>query len=102
LKAAFFKLPGQVELREMDDPRPQAGQVLVRILASGICGSDDFTYRTFSGQEPAARPGVPERPGGEVLRLQIAHAQRAKQKRARKPEDPPEGVPARLSTDGDC
>lgn len=46
MKAAFFKLPGQVELRQIDDVRPQAGQVLVRILASGICGSDDFAYRT--------------------------------------------------------
>jgi threonine dehydrogenase-like Zn-dependent dehydrogenase len=46
LKAAFFKLPGQVELREVDDLHPQAGQVLIRILASGICGSDDYAYRT--------------------------------------------------------
>jgi len=51
LKAAFFKLPGQVELREIDDLRPQARQVLVRILASGICGSDDYAYRTGKGLE---------------------------------------------------
>jgi threonine dehydrogenase-like Zn-dependent dehydrogenase len=51
LKAAFFRLPGEVELREVDDPRPQAGQVLVRILASGICGSDDYAYRTGKGLE---------------------------------------------------
>lgn len=45
-KAAFFHLPGQVELREVEDVEPQARQVLVRILASGICGSDDYAYRT--------------------------------------------------------
>jgi L-iditol 2-dehydrogenase len=55
LKAAFFKLPGQVELREIDDPRPQAGQVLVRILASGICGSDDYAYRTAKGLQGSTR-----------------------------------------------
>ncbi len=49
MKTAFFKLPGQVELREIEDVRPQAGQVLVRILASGICGSDDYAYRTGKG-----------------------------------------------------
>jgi len=49
LRAAFFRLPGQVELREAPDLQPTAGQVLVRILASGICGSDDYAYRI--GQE---------------------------------------------------
>jgi threonine dehydrogenase-like Zn-dependent dehydrogenase len=49
MKAAFFRLPGQVELREVDDLQPQAGQVLVRVLASGICGSDDYAFRV--GQE---------------------------------------------------
>jgi L-iditol 2-dehydrogenase len=49
VRAAFFKLPGKVELREVADVQPQAGQVLVRVLASGICGSDDYAYRV--GQE---------------------------------------------------
>lgn len=46
MKAAFFRMPGQAELREVDDLQPEAGQVLVRVLASGICGSDDHAYRT--------------------------------------------------------
>lgn len=46
LKAAFFSLPGQVELRDVEDQSPTARQVLVRILASGICGSDDYAFRT--------------------------------------------------------
>jgi L-iditol 2-dehydrogenase len=45
MKAAYFKLPGRVELREVPDLEPTAGQVLVRILASGICGSDDYAFR---------------------------------------------------------
>lgn len=49
MKAAFFRMPGQVELRGVPDLQPAAGQVLVRILASGICGSDDYAFRI--GQE---------------------------------------------------
>lgn len=43
--AAFFKTPGQVELREVEKPRPGPGEVLVRITAAGICGSDVAAWR---------------------------------------------------------
>lgn len=46
MKAAFFNLPGRVELRDLADEEPQGRQALVRILSSGICGSDDYAYRT--------------------------------------------------------
>ena len=41
-------LPGaaQVELREFAVPEPSAGQALVRMQASGLCGSD---LRAISG-----------------------------------------------------
>jgi L-gulonate 5-dehydrogenase len=39
-------------LVEVDQPRPQAGQVLVRVEANGVCGSDLNSYR---GQNPRAR-----------------------------------------------
>ncbi len=32
--------PGNLEIREVPDPRPRRGEVLVRIAAAGICGSD--------------------------------------------------------------
>ncbi len=32
--------PGNLELREVDDPKPQRGEVLVEVAAAGICGSD--------------------------------------------------------------
>jgi L-iditol 2-dehydrogenase len=51
VKAAFFRLPGEVQWRQTEGMRPGAGEVLVRILASGICGSDDYAYRTGKGLE---------------------------------------------------
>ncbi len=46
MRAAFFDLPGRVALRDVPDVEPEGRQVLVRIDASGICGSDDYAYRT--------------------------------------------------------
>lgn len=76
MRAAFFRMPGSVELCDVPDLQPGAGQVLVRMLASGICGSDDYAYRTgkelgglvrdewhrrgheYAGRVVAAGPGV--------------------------------------------
>lgn len=49
MKVAFFKMPGEVELRQLERPRPERpGEVLVRVLACGICGSDAYAYRQGS------------------------------------------------------
>ena len=39
----------ELELREFPDPSPDAGEVVVEIEASGICGSDLMTYRAPKG-----------------------------------------------------
>ena len=68
-KAAFFKTPGHVELREIEVPDPGPGEVLVRITAAGICGSDVAAWREieqdwhrrgheFAGVVEAVGPGV--------------------------------------------
>ena len=36
----FSDQPGSVELRELPDPQPGRGQVLLRVRAVGVCGSD--------------------------------------------------------------
>ncbi len=36
----FSDQPGSVELRELPDPQPCRGQVLLRVRAVGVCGSD--------------------------------------------------------------
>ena len=65
MKAAFFKLPGEVEVREVPEPSPGPGEVLVRVLACGICGSDVAAYR--SGREGWHRRG--HEYAGEVVQV---------------------------------
>ena len=61
------------EVREFPQPEPGHGEVLIRILASGICGSDLHVYRgpessdQIRGHEPC---GVVEEVGPGVVRLQ--------------------------------
>jgi L-iditol 2-dehydrogenase len=46
MKAAYFKLPGEVEAREVPRPVPGPGEVLVRVAACGVCGGDVAPFRT--------------------------------------------------------
>ena len=49
--AATLVEPGRLELREYPYPDElEAGAVLLRVLASGICGTDKHTYRGETGQ----------------------------------------------------
>ncbi|WP_214408739.1 alcohol dehydrogenase catalytic domain-containing protein [Sphaerisporangium fuscum] len=40
MKALVFTGPGVVEMRDVPEPEPGAGEVLVHVVASGICGSE--------------------------------------------------------------
>ncbi len=67
-------LPGDrtVQLRELADPRPGPGQVVVRIRASTICGSDlRAIYREHLGSGAEAYQGVVagHEPAGEVVEI---------------------------------
>jgi propanol-preferring alcohol dehydrogenase len=63
----------KLELREFSDPKPGPGQVVVRMKAAGICGSDLFFFRpaesppVIQGHEPA---GVVHETGSGVSNLQ--------------------------------
>ena len=46
--------PGNVELREVPEPEPRAGQVRIAVAAAGICGTDVHIYR----EEFPSRPPV--------------------------------------------
>ncbi len=49
MKAGFIVEPHTVEIREIDRPSPEPGQVLVRVEAAGVCGSDLHAYE---GSQP--------------------------------------------------
>lgn len=44
MKAAIFTEPYQFKICEREKPVPEADEVLVRIRAVGICGSDIHPY----------------------------------------------------------
>ena len=44
MKALVYTGPNQVRYRDEPDPQPDEGEVLIRIEAAGICGSDMHAY----------------------------------------------------------
>ncbi len=45
MKAAVYHGPRDVRVEEIERPTPAPGEILVRVAACGICGSDLHTYR---------------------------------------------------------
>ncbi len=69
MRAAVYRrdLPG-FSIETVSDPRPQAGELLIRVLRCGICGSDLHMAEAGSWQFPdGAIPG--HEYAGEVLEL---------------------------------
>ncbi|WP_432548072.1 zinc-dependent alcohol dehydrogenase family protein [Kineococcus sp. SYSU DK004] len=70
MRAAFLPGNREVELREVPDPSPGHGQVVVAVRASTICGSDlRAIYREHLGEGPEAYQGVAggHEPAGRVV-----------------------------------
>ncbi|MEJ7815938.1 MAG: alcohol dehydrogenase catalytic domain-containing protein [Rubrobacter sp.] len=58
---AFAKLgrePGEAGIREIDRPEPGLEEVLIRVAACGVCGSDLHAYRSDPGYEFVEPPTV--------------------------------------------
>ncbi|MGI6368847.1 MAG: zinc-dependent alcohol dehydrogenase [Anaerolineae bacterium] len=55
--AARFYGGKDIRLEQVPDPVPDPGQVLVRVLAAGICGSDLHGYRQGTPSATARTPG---------------------------------------------
>ena len=53
MKALVYTGPNTLVLREERDPVPRAGEVLVRVTACGICGSDMHGYHGHDDRRPA-------------------------------------------------
>lgn len=49
MRALVCTEPGSLVLQEVSDPKPQAGQALIRVEATGVCGSD---VRGYLGTHP--------------------------------------------------
>lgn len=55
MKAAILKAPEQIEIEETITPEPGPGEILIRVRAVGICGSEIHAY---DGLHPRRRPPV--------------------------------------------
>ena len=53
MKALVYTNPNEVTWRDEPDPRPAEGEVLIRVDAVGICGSDMHAYH---GHDPRRNP----------------------------------------------
>lgn len=57
--AAQVRAPRQFELVQQPRPVPGDGEVLVRVLACGVCGSDQNAWQGVVGAEYPLAPGLP-------------------------------------------
>ncbi len=64
MRAAFLLQPETIAIREIPKPLPGAGEVLIRVRAVGICGSDMHLYDT--GRIGAVLLQAPHIPGHEM------------------------------------
>jgi NADPH:quinone reductase-like Zn-dependent oxidoreductase len=64
MKALVYTAPDEVTFREGPDPAPAPGEVLLRIDAVGICGTDMHAIRGHDcGRNEATEPTDPARYG---------------------------------------
>ena len=75
MKACYVTEPFHYEIRELPEPEPKDDEVLIRMMAAGVCGSDIHIFR---GENPNSRyplipghenVGVVERVGGACTRI---------------------------------
>lgn len=74
MRAARIDQPGLMNILELECPEPAPGEVLVRVMASGICGTDIHIFRgEYLGGYPVVPghefAGVVEAVGSEVTRF---------------------------------
>ena len=55
MKALVYTQPNEVQLQDRPEPALAGGEVLLRIDAAGICGSD---MHAFHGHDPRRQPGL--------------------------------------------
>lgn len=76
MKAILIERPGRVRVVERPMPQPEANELRIRVMASGICGTDIHILRgEYLGDYPVIPghefSGVVERVGESVTRFQV-------------------------------
>ena len=64
MKAAVLRELGRIGVEELDDPTPRAGEVKLRMVATGVCGTD---LSVLHGHLPFPRPIVLGHEGAGVV-----------------------------------
>jgi threonine dehydrogenase-like Zn-dependent dehydrogenase len=72
MKAALFYGGADIRVEELSVPDPGPGEVLVRVRAAGICGSDLHGYRGLNPWGPRAAPSSQGRQDGHELAGEVA------------------------------
>src|SRR5436305_2053554 len=67
MKAFYITQPGDSAIRDLAEPTPNAGEVLLKTRIIGLCGTDLSTYR---GKNPLA--SYPRIPGHEIAATVVA------------------------------
>ncbi|MBT2517863.1 NAD(P)-dependent alcohol dehydrogenase [Streptomyces sp. ISL-90] len=69
MMASVLTAPKTIELKHVDVPVPQRGQVLVRVTAVGVCGSDTHFYETGAIGDIVVRGPIVlgHETGGEIV-----------------------------------
>ena len=75
MKALKISQPGTAEIVDIPYPTPQADEILIKVMASGICGTDIHIYRgEYMGDYPVIPghefAGIVESVGDQVTRFQ--------------------------------
>jgi len=67
MKFATIEQPGTVRIGDMSSRQPDRGEVLIRVMASGICGTDIHIFR---GEYIGSYPVIPGHEfAGEVVEI---------------------------------
>jgi D-arabinose 1-dehydrogenase-like Zn-dependent alcohol dehydrogenase len=57
MRALVYRGPGEISLETLEDPAPAAGEVLLRVDAAGVCGTDRHIVAGELGVPPGTVPG---------------------------------------------
>ena len=57
MKALVYRGPGEISLEEVEDPSPADDEILLRVDAAGVCGTDRHIVAGELGVRPGTVPG---------------------------------------------